>query len=114
MDYTLLVGNDSEIRKQRNMFIVLFSIIPNNIGISTMIGNVWALLRTASDENSSAIALFLEFFIIALISLLLEFVLYRILTKMTGRDNLRLYNICLTIFHCVLVYVILSVWLMLM
>ncbi len=111
MDYNLLVANDSEIRKQRNVFIVLFSIIPNNIAISTMIGNVWALIRSANKTNSS-LRLFLEFFVIALVSLLLEFTFYKILDKKMGRDNLKLYNICLLVFHCVLIYVILSVWLM--
>ena len=112
MDYSVLAIDENQIRRDRNRFIFLFSIIPINIAITNIIGTAWASIHAIETENT-ILGLFLEYFIMVLVSILLEFVFYKILMLKVGRGNLKLYNICLILLHSVLAFVILAVWLML-
>ncbi len=112
MDNSVLMINESQIRRDRNKFIFLFSIIPINIAITNIIGTAWSFLTTI-EKKSTVLGLFLEYFIMVLVSILLEFVFYKLLALKLGRANLKLYNICLILLHTVLTFVILAIWIML-
>ena len=109
MDNSDLMSYESQIRRDRNFFIFLFSIIPINLAMSTMIGNTWHLMHTYEKE-ANPIGLFCEDFIIVLISILLEFVFYKLLKLKLGRSYLKLYNKCLIFFHFTLTFLILLIW----
>ena len=109
MDNSVLMIDESQIRKDRNIFIFLFSIIPINLAMSNMIGNTWHLLHIVEIEHN-ALGLFCEDFVIVLVALLLEFVFYKLLKLKLGRSYLKLYNKCLILFHFTLTFIILSIW----
>ena len=110
MDYSVLAIDENQIRRDRNKFIFLFSIIPINLAITNIIGTAVSCLQSFNDEDSKILSLSLEYFVIVLVAILLEFVFYKLLNLKIGRTNLKTYNFCLVLFHIVLVYVVFSVF----
>jgi len=110
MDYSVLAIDENQIRRDRNKFIFLFSIIPINLAITNIIGTAVSSLQSFNDEDSKILSLSLEYFVIVLVAILLEFVFYKLLNLKIGRTNLKAYNFCLVLFHIVLVYVVFSVF----